>query len=145
MDFRKSRIAGWHTNHHVVHFIRYLCLLILVISCTKQQPPAPPETLSAYAESNYFTAKWNRVPHVSYYELDVSSDNFITFIPGYESLRVDTLPALSYSDIRAIKVANLMPETGYQFRVRSIIDKTTSPNSSTFSTCTGPPAGTSNT
>jgi hypothetical protein len=119
-------------------------MLILIISCTKKQHPTPPETLSAYAGSNFLNAKWSRVPYVTYYELDVSSDNFLTFIPGYKSLRVDTLPLYSYSDIRAIKVINLMSETGYQFRVRSVIDNTPSSNSSTFSICTGPAGGTSN-
>jgi len=144
MDFRISRIAGWYMKYRAVHFIRYLCVLILVTSCTKKQHPTPPETLSAFGGSNYFTAKWSLAGYVTHFELDVSSDNFITFIPGYESLRVETLPPNAASNIRAVNVTNLMPETVYQFRVRSVIDKTRSSNSSTFSICTGPLRGTSN-
>jgi hypothetical protein len=140
MDFRKS-----------VHFIRYLCFVFLFISCTKDPliPAIPPETLSGFAKSNSFFAKWSRVPNVYYYELDVSSDNFRTFIPGYESLRVDTLDRYAVTDIRAINVTGLIPETSYQFRVRVIVKNkdgeiSTSPNSGTFSICTDPPTGTSN-
>ena len=152
MDFSKSRMAGWHINHHAVHFIRYLCLVILFMSCNKDPliPAVPPETLSGFAKSNSFFAKWSRVPNVYYYELDVSSDNFRTFIPGYESLRVDTLDRYPlHTDIRAINVTGLIPETSYQFRVRVIVKNedgeiSTSPNSGTFSICTDPPTGTSN-
>lgn len=143
-------MPGRYNKHYIVYFTRSICLVLIVASCSKNPviPAVAPSTLSAFAgSSNSFTAKWTIVSKVFYYELDVSSDNFVTFIPGYEALRVDTLSGFS-SDIRAIKVTGLKAETNYQFRVRSIGKNSdgrisTSPNSSTVSICTDPATGTS--
>ena len=144
-------MPGWHIKRRAVYSFCYVWLATLFISCNKDPliPALPPETLSGFAKSNSFTAKWSRIPNVDYYQLDVSSDNFRTFVSGYESLRVDTLDHYAYTEIRAIQVTGLISETSYQFRVRAIVknengELSTSPNSSTFSICTDPPTGTSN-
>ncbi|HYG03557.1 MAG TPA: T9SS type A sorting domain-containing protein [Chryseosolibacter sp.] len=57
-----------------------------------------------------FKASWNPVSGISTYRLDVSTDNFGTFVTGYEDKTLsDTL------DI----VSGLQPLTSYQYRVRA--------------------------
>ena len=127
----------------IIHFTRFILSGMIFSSCMKASTPLAPGNLSAFARSDYFTAKWSIVPHVDYYEIDVSTDNFATFIPGYQAFRVDTLSGYLSSDIRATKVTGLTPETNYQFRVRAIINHNASPNSSTARICTDPAQGSS--
>jgi hypothetical protein len=60
-----------------------------------------------------FTASWADVPGSIQYQLDVSTDNFSTFVSGYNS-RVITAPALSSV------VTGLSQATAYQYRVRAV-------------------------
>lgn len=56
-----------------------------------------------------FTLSWTEALGAAYYELDISTDNFQTFVTGYNARNV---PA------RTITVSNLSPATTYQVRVR---------------------------
>jgi hypothetical protein len=153
----ESKTGLWGRRHlHAGSFqVFFIHLTFLVMSCSNDDPveitPAlPPVAIEGFAKSNSFTAKWNTVPDVSYYELDVSSDDFATFVPGYEGLRVDTLSnATVSSTIRAVKITGLQAEASYQYRVRSVFENsaqaiTTSPNSNTISLCTDPAMNASN-
>ncbi len=59
-----------------------------------------------------FTATWADVPGSISYQLDVSTDNFATFVSGYP--RSITPPALSFA------VTGLSQATAYQYRVRAV-------------------------
>jgi photosystem II stability/assembly factor-like uncharacterized protein len=72
-----------------------------------------------------FTARWFPVPLAAGYEIDISPNNFATYLEGYQALFVtDTAITVTYS----------VPETPYQYRVRSANAFVTSANSNVIST-----------
>lgn len=90
-----------------------------------------PATVTATAATNVatasFTANWNPVNGVTGYQLDVSLDNFATFVSGYNSRSV-TGPTEN--------VIGLASSTTYQYRVRSVNASGAAPNSNLISATT---------
>jgi Fibronectin type III domain len=81
-----------------------------------------------------FTASWADVPGSISYQLDVSTDNFATFVSGYNS-RVITAPALSSV------VTGLAQATMYQYRVRAVAScASVQSNVVSFTTLATPPS-----
>ncbi len=68
-----------------------------------------------------FTAAWNASLGAVKYELDVSADNFATFVPGYEAREVTS--GLEEA------VTELTPNTAYKYRVRAVNTSGTSAKS----------------
>lgn len=77
---------------------------------TKPEIPQllPPASLT----SNSFMVRWNPVPRVDQYRLDVSTnENFSSFIDGYQNFIINNSTAHT--------VTGLNPQTRYYFRVRA--------------------------
>lgn len=93
--------------------------------------PVAPAALAATGVQQFqFTANWNSVTGAANYRLDVSSDNFSTFVTGYNSKTV-----IGTSDA----VTGLTAGTTYQYRVRASNASGQSVNSNTISQITVPP------
>jgi hypothetical protein len=75
-----------------------------------------------------FTANWNAVSGVTGYQLDVSTDNFSTFLAGYNSKSIAGINEA---------ISGLTPQTSYQYRVRTVIAGQPSGNSNTMTVMTG--------
>jgi hypothetical protein len=78
---------------------------------------------------NQFTANWNAVSGASEYRLDVSSDNFLTFIDGFNNLLVAGLSS---------NVTGLAGGLSYKYRVRALNNTGPSDNSNDISVLTVP-------
>jgi hypothetical protein len=93
--------------------------------------PLAPAALAATGVQQFqFTANWNSVTGAANYRLDVSSDNFSTFVTGYNSKTVT-----GTSDA----VTGLTAGTTYQYRVRASNASGQSVNSNMISQLTVPP------
>lgn len=89
----------------------------------------PKSAAATAVQQTSFTANWSDVGASTYY-LDVSSDNFTTYVTGYKNFNTgNTLSAV---------VSGLSPGTAYQYRVRSSDGTGSSGNSSTIATNTLP-------
>jgi hypothetical protein len=87
--------------------------------CTPPAPNAQPETDVTFSS---FTAHWSSVSGAIDYRLDVStSNNFTTYVPGYQNLHVGI--TTSYN------VTGLSANTNYYYRLRAYNGCDTSPNS----------------
>lgn len=74
--------------------------------------PSAPEALDASQISqNSFVASWNAVVGASSYRLDVSADDFVSFISGYEGKQIT-------GALESV-VSGLSPNTAYKYRVRA--------------------------
>ena len=71
--------------------------------------------------STGFKAKWNTMAGATGYQLDISADNFATFLTGYNSKSIGA----TSSEI----VTGLTPTTTYQYRLRTVNASGTSANS----------------
>jgi len=69
-----------------------------------------------------FRANWSSVAGATDYRIDVSSDNFITFLPGYNNRPL--------GDVTSVVVHGLSSETSYQYRVHASNSTGVSSNSS---------------
>ncbi|MBI3787126.1 MAG: fibronectin type III domain-containing protein, partial [Ignavibacteriales bacterium] len=94
-------------------------------------PGAPTATAATGTSQTGFTANWNAVTGATSYRLDVSSDNFTTFVTGYSNL---TVAGTSQS------VTGLAAGTTYSYRVRAVNTGGTSANSNAISVTTTPSA-----
>ena len=91
-------------------------------------PPSPPTSLAATAiSSTGFTANWAAASGATGYQLDISKDNFATFVEGYNSKPVGGTSQT---------VTGLVPVTVYQYRVRAVNEVGVSANSSSVSVTT---------
>jgi len=99
-------------------------------------PPNPTAIAATSTTQNGFTANWNSSTSATSYRLDVSSDNFATFITLYNNKTVAGI-----SD----PVNGLNPNTNYKYRVRAVNASGTSGNSNEISqiTITATPVATS--
>lgn len=77
--------------------------------------------------SSGFTARWSTVTGATSYLLDISTDNFATFIAGYNAKSTTALSEV---------VTGLVAGTAYQYRVRATNGVGTSANSSTITATT---------
>jgi len=95
--------------------------------------PSNPSTIAATAiTATGFTANWNSSGAGVSYFLDVSTDNFATFVSGYNNTNVGAVSTLA--------VTGLSSGTSYQYRVRANNTSGTSGNSNTSAALTLPAA-----
>jgi len=80
--------------------------------------------------ANSFIANWTAVVGVNGYRLDVSTDSFNTYVPGYQDLDVGNVTGRSVTGLKAA--------TRYYYRVRAYNASTTSPNSNVIKVKTKP-------
>ncbi len=89
-------------------------------------PGSAPVALPATNLSiNSFTANWNSVPNITTYRIDVSTDNFNTFVRE-NAWVADT----------SFTINNLPPATNFQYRIRAFNSAGTSVNSNNITTQT---------
>jgi len=74
-------------------------------------PATPTATAFTAPSQNGFTANWNGVIGATGYFMDVSTDNFSTFVSGYANKAL--------SNVATFSVTGLSPGMTYQYRVRS--------------------------
>lgn len=98
-------------------------------SSSKNFVVTPAPTPATLILQNGFTAGWSDIGASTYY-LDVSSDNFSTFVSGYNSLNV--------GNVTSYQVSGLAEGTSYQYRIRSSDGVQTSGNSNSVSVSTLP-------
>jgi hypothetical protein len=98
------------------------------IEVTTAAPPVAPVAVAATSVGNVsFTANWNLVTGATGYRLDVSADNFTTFITGFSDKTVTTT-----NDA----VTGLTASTAYKYRVRAVNANGTSVNSNVIDVTT---------
>jgi hypothetical protein len=95
-------------------------------------PPAPVATAATNLTETSFSANWGATTGATSYRLDVSTDNFSTFVTGFNSQNVGNVTTFS--------VTGLVGGTTYQYRVRAVNSGGTSANSNTVSALTVPAA-----
>jgi hypothetical protein len=84
-------------------------------------PPTPVVNVAQNVGTNDFKITWTAVTGASGYQIDVSSNNFTSFIRGYQNKSV--------GNVTEEIVTGLSPFTSYQFRIRSTNNGGTSSNS----------------
>jgi hypothetical protein len=87
----------------------------------------PATTNASAILPNGFTANWTTVADATSYELDVSADNFSTFLTGYNAKSTTNLSEV---------ITGLTVNTTYAFRVRAVKSAIKSPNSNVVSVTT---------
>jgi len=87
--------------------------VVAIKSFSKCNHPGTTINTATSITSTGFTASWADVPGSISYRLDVSTDNFSTFVSGYNN-KVITAPNLSSA------VTGLVQATAYQYRVRAV-------------------------
>ncbi|HYG39974.1 MAG TPA: fibronectin type III domain-containing protein, partial [Cytophagales bacterium] len=100
-----------------------------VVSATTLTAPAPDANPVTIVQQTEFVASWSAVSGAISYQIDVSTDDFATFVTGYESKSVLGTTT---------EISNLSPNTPYKFRVRAVNLGGPSPNSSEISVTTLP-------
>lgn len=98
-------------------------ILLLSAACSSDEPSglAAPEPADATDISGTsFVISWNAVSGALGYELDISTDDFTTFVTGYNSKKVIATTET---------VTGLSAGTTYKYRVRSFNETGVSPNS----------------
>jgi hypothetical protein len=91
-------------------------------------PVAPGAVSATSISAAGFSANWNSVPGATGYQLDVTSDNFTTFLPGYNSKSVAGITEV---------LSGLASETSYKYRVRFVYTNGVSGNSNVITVTTG--------
>ena len=89
---------------------------------TGDPPNAPTIQAATQVNTTSFQANWSTTPNTGHYHLDVSTDNFSTFVPGYDDLVVNN----NYKSVTA-----LTPGQTYSYRVRADNTAGVSENSGT--------------
>src|SRR5205085_5528326 len=74
------------------------------------QPSTPVAAAASPVTQTSFTANWNSVSNASAYLLDVSTDNFSSFIDGYENTELSVI---------SWPIMSLNRGTSYSYRVRA--------------------------
>lgn len=104
--------------------------LALSFTTVVAPPAAPVANPATGITSTGFVASWSSVSGATEYRLDVSNDNFVTFVSGYENLLIVGISQ---------NVTGLASNTAYSFRVRAGNVGGSSPNSSVINVTTLPP------
>lgn len=94
-------------------------------------PPIPVASSATSISTTSFTANWSSVSGASEYLLDVSSDEFSTFLAGHNGKVVSSTSAV---------ISGLQSNTSYKYRVRATSTSGTSGNSNIVSVLTQPDA-----
>jgi hypothetical protein len=89
---------------------------------TGDQPNAPVASAAATVTANSFVASWTSVAGVTGYQLDVSPNNFTTYVTGFFAKELTTTTAT---------VSGLLAGTNYRYRVRAVNARGMSANSNT--------------
>ena len=89
----------------------------------------PVATKATNTGQTNFTANWSDVGAKGYF-LDLSTDNFSTFVSGYNNL--------SLGNVTSVNITGLSPATTYQYRLRSSDGSVNSDYSNTISMLTIP-------
>jgi gliding motility-associated-like protein len=97
---------------------------VVAVTTFPVPPIAPVATVGTDVTQTSFMAHWNVVPGATIYQIDVSSNNFLTYESGYDSLETTAT---------FITINNLSPNTNYQYRVRAKNSGGLSPNSNYIS------------
>src|SRR5207302_1789262 len=97
------------------------------VSTLPSSVPAPVATSASNVSSTSFTANWNSVAGATSYQLDISTDNFTTFLTGYNS-KIET----GTSQV----VSGLTLGATYQYRVRAVNASVNSTNSNVIAVVT---------
>lgn len=87
-------------------------------------PATPIAEVVSSPGANDFVARWNSISGAESYELDVSTNNFITLLPNYNPRQVP-------GTLTQETVVGLSPGTQYQYRVRAKNAGGLSPSSNT--------------
>jgi hypothetical protein len=90
-------------------------------------PAAPVAGAATGVTSSAFTANWSAVTGATSYQLDVSSDSFVTFITGYNGKTVT---------LTSEPLVGLNPTTAYKYRVRAVNAAGASPSSNVIDVST---------
>jgi ELWxxDGT repeat protein len=91
--------------------INYLTTVAGNSGFTITLPIAPTiQTVSSIGQTS-FTANWSTATGAASYQLDVSSDNFVSFVTNYNSKSVNATTEV---------ITGLSPGTTYQYRVRAV-------------------------
>jgi RHS repeat-associated protein len=119
-------VAGFESLHFLDGTTERAQLTINVVA----PPPAAPVPLAGSSvTTTSFVAGWNASPTATSYRLDVSTDNFATFLTGYNNLTVSgTTKAVS----------GLNAGATYKYRVRAVNSNGTSVNSTVTTVYTVP-------
>ncbi|MEJ0029070.1 MAG: fibronectin type III domain-containing protein [Bacteroidota bacterium] len=98
-------------------------------------PPAPTTTNATAITTTSFTANWTAVDGATQYFLDISADDFNSFLPGYNN---KSTTAISEA------LTGLTPNTTYKYRLRATSSSGTSDNSNitTVTSYSTPPLAT---
>ena len=88
---------------------------------------APVATAATTITTNSFTANWNAAAKATSYELDLSTDNFKTFVSGYQKKAVTGTN---------LSITGLSENTTYQYRVRALGGISISGNSNVITAST---------
>jgi hypothetical protein len=91
--------------------------------------PVPVAQSATAISSSGFTASWASVQSASGYQLDISTDNFATFVTGYNSKNINNTSQV---------VTGLNPGVGYTYRVRAVMGSDVSANSNLIFLTTTP-------
>jgi len=84
-------------------------------------PFAPTLLATTDVDTDGFTINWEVIDEASSFEVDISTDDFVTFVDGFEN---------AVSETQSFNVIGLSP-ANYQYRVRSTNASGASPNSET--------------
>jgi photosystem II stability/assembly factor-like uncharacterized protein/phosphodiesterase/alkaline phosphatase D-like protein len=98
---------------------------------TLVKPSAPNATVATSVSTTGFTANWDAVSGASSYKLDVSLNDFISNLAGYDDLTVSSTSKA---------VAGLTSGNSYKFRVRALNASGASANSTSIAAITVPPS-----
>jgi hypothetical protein len=94
-------------------------------------PPAPVSKAATNISCNQFTANWNKSTGATAYFLDVSTDNFSTFISGYNNFNA--------GNVTSYNITGLISGITYSYRVRAA-SACASQNSGTITVIPGLPS-----
>ncbi|MFN8340232.1 MAG: fibronectin type III domain-containing protein [Cyclobacteriaceae bacterium] len=95
------------------------------------KPAAPDVLAGSDMTTNAFTANWNAQAGITDFAIDVSVNDFISNLSGYDNLLVNG---------NTVAVSGLNPGTTYKYRVRAINATGASDNSLAMAVITVPPA-----